>query len=61
VVIPFLKLTSLGGWALYTPQRTMRSRTKIEKDPKATELLILEVLLDIRELLVKQNKTRKSK
>jgi len=39
----------------------MRTRTKIEKDPKATELLILEVLLDIRELLVKQNKTRKSK
>jgi len=39
----------------------MRTRTKTEKDPKATELLILEVLLDIRELLVKQNKTRKSK
>jgi len=39
----------------------MRTRTRIEKDPKATELLILEVLLDIRELLAKQNKTRKSK
>lgn len=38
-----------------------RSRTNIEKDPKATELLILEVLLDIRELLKKQNKTRKTK
>ena len=32
----------------------MRKRELIEKDPKVTELLIQEILLDIRELLTKQ-------
>ena len=39
----------------------MRDREAIEKDGKRTDLLILEVLLDIRELLKKQGKkTKKS-
>ena len=37
----------------------MRKRDKIENDPKVYEALLLEVLLDIRELLVKQKPKRK--
>ena len=37
----------------------MRKRDNIEKDPKAFDALILEALLDIRELLVKQKPKRK--
>ena len=34
----------------------MRERKLIEKDPKATDLLMQEILLDIREVLMKANK-----
>lgn len=34
----------------------MRARKDIEKDPKQNEFLIVEILLDIRELLQKQTK-----
>jgi len=37
----------------------MRKRDKIESDPKVYEALLLEVLLDIREFLVKQKPKRK--
>jgi len=37
----------------------MRKRSEIEKDPKTFEALILEVLLDIRDLLVRQKPKRK--
>jgi len=37
----------------------MRKRDKIESDPRVYEALLLEVLLDIRELLVKQKPKRK--
>ena len=39
----------------------MRSRKQIEKDGTKVDTLILEVLLDIRDLLVKQAKKGKSK
>jgi len=39
----------------------MRTRKEIEKDYKQTELLIMEVLLDIRDLLVKALKKPKKK
>jgi len=37
----------------------MRKRKDIEKDGKLRELLILEVLLDIRDILIKQTKKKK--
>ena len=37
-----------------TPSMEMRKRDKIESDPKVYEALLLEVLLDIRDLLIKQ-------
>ena len=37
----------------------MRSRKEILNDGKTTEMLSLEVLLDIRELLIKQAPKRK--
>ena len=37
----------------------MRKRDNIEKDPKTFEALILEALLDIREILIKQKPKRK--
>ena len=37
----------------------MRSRKEIESDGKRVDMLILEVLLDIRELLKKQLKAKK--
>ena len=39
----------------------MRKRSDIEKDYKQTQELILEILLDIRELIVKAQKTKKVK
>jgi len=39
----------------------MRKRDKIESDPKVYEALLLEVLLDIRELLIKQKPKRTKK
>ena len=36
----------------------MRKRKDVEKDGKRPEFLILEVLLDIRELLVKELKKK---
>jgi hypothetical protein len=38
----------------------MRARKKIEQDSVREDILILEVLLDIRDLLKKKNKTSKS-
>jgi len=38
----------------------MRSRQKIEKDYQKTDLLILEVLLDIRDLLIKGLKKKRT-
>ena len=37
----------------------MRKRNEIESDPKVYEALLVEVLLDIRELLIKQKPKRK--
>ncbi len=34
----------------------LRERVEIEQDGKKRDLLVLEILLDIREILVKQNK-----
>lgn len=39
----------------------MRTRKKIETDEKRIDILTLEVLLDIRELIQKQNKKPKKK
>ena len=39
----------------------MRARKEVEKDYKPTDELILEVLLDIRDLLVKALKKPKKK
>ena len=40
-----------------SPLKTiMRKRSEVEQDGKRVELLTLEVLLDIRDILVKQNK-----
>jgi len=39
----------------------MRSRRQIEKDYKRTDLLILEVMLDVRDLLEKMRKGYKGK
>ena len=39
----------------------MRTRKEIEKDTKPYDQLILEILLDIRELLVRQSKKNKVK
>ena len=39
----------------------MRTRKDIEQDFKATDLLLQEILLDIRDLLIKQNKAEKKK
>ena len=44
-----------------TPSMEMRKRDKIESDPKVYEALLLEVLLDIRELLIKQKPKRTKK
>lgn len=38
----------------------MRTRKKIENDGLRPEFLILEALLDIRDLTIKQNKTKKA-
>jgi len=38
--------------------RKQRLRDVIEKDPKLNDALILEVLLDIREILIKQKPKR---
>jgi hypothetical protein len=38
----------------------MRKRAEIESDGKRIDLLKLEVLLDIRDLLIKQQKQRKN-
>ncbi len=35
----------------------MRSRTEIENDHKSYEALLLEVMLDVREMLAKQGRT----
>lgn len=37
----------------------MRSRREIERDYKRTEELVLEVLLDLRDILVKATKKKK--
>jgi hypothetical protein len=37
----------------------MRKRTQIEKDGTRKDILQLEVLLDIRDLFIKQNKRKK--
>lgn len=39
----------------------MRARKEVEKDYKPTDELLLEVLLDIRELLIKALKKAKKK
>lgn len=39
----------------------MRKRTEILKDYAKTDQLILEILLDIRDILVKQSRKRKKK
>ena len=39
----------------------MRKRDKIESDPKVYEALLLEVLLDIRDCLVKATKKKRVK
>jgi len=39
----------------------MRKRTEIETDHKTYEEITQEILLDIRELLMKQNKTIRKK
>jgi len=39
----------------------MRTKSQIEQDGKRVEFLLLEVLLDIRDLLRKQNKKSKVK
>lgn len=38
----------------------MRSRREIERDYKRTEELVLEVLLDLRDILVKATKKKKA-
>lgn len=39
----------------------MRSKTQILNDGATKDLLKLEVLLDIRDILIKQNKRKKNK
>jgi len=39
----------------------MRTRKQIEKDYKLTQELILEVLLDLRDILIKSLKKKKAK
>ena len=52
---------SQRGRALYSPTRSvcMRKRKDIEKDGKRKEDLIIEVLLDLRDILVKATKKKK--
>jgi len=52
---------NLKPWAgaLYLPNRFfMRTRKEIEQDRARKDILMLEVLLDIRELLIKQKPKR---
>ena len=54
--------SSIKEWILPTlsyPEGVMRKRKDIEKDGKRKEDLIIEVLLDIRDILVKATKRKK--